>query len=193
MKRPSPKSAEPPRGGEARRGLLPILSREEKRNGCKALLAARRTSRLAAERPGVVAHVSSSSGASVLKTGHQRMTAKRGIGFIVATKRDRPFAVLVIRGTDSISDFDAVELTDVPPPLEPGENPNRPVFQAVNYALGQLGLDPRELAAAGWAEPDIQVAPIGDDVTYDELRERWRQSVGATADPGVNVIGRGSA
>jgi hypothetical protein len=104
------------------------------------------------------------------------MDPKKACHFLVAVKERGPFGVLVLRGGEGTTVYDSVELPERPPEPEDDENPRRPILWAVSRALQVLGLDPAEMARGGWAEPDIQVLSVREELSFDELRRHWQKS-----------------
>jgi hypothetical protein len=106
------------------------------------------------------------------------MSAKKTAHFLIAVKEQGPFAVLVLRAEGEHTEYDSIELPRPAAQAEPvdAEAESRAVLWAVSHALVALGLDPAEMAQSGWAEPDMQVLTIREDLSFDELRQHWQKS-----------------
>jgi hypothetical protein len=100
------------------------------------------------------------------------MTARKTIHFIVGTKDELPFAVLVARGDVATSSLDVVAM-----PAEyriPGaKSPEERTRDATMYALHSLGFDPATLAAGGFEDPVVLFDALADETTIEDLRQGW--------------------
>jgi hypothetical protein len=104
------------------------------------------------------------------------MSDRKTAHFLIALKERGPFAVLVLRAEGERSEYDAVELPERPPEPDDADNQNRRMLWAVSHALLALGLNPAEMARAGFEEPEMQVLAVREDLSFDELRLHWQKS-----------------
>jgi hypothetical protein len=104
------------------------------------------------------------------------MSDRKTAHFLIALKERGPFAVLVLRAVGEQSEYDAVELPEGPPePTNPDDH-NRRMLWAVSHALIALGLNPADMARAGFEEPEMQVLAVREELSFDELRLHWQKS-----------------
>lgn len=104
------------------------------------------------------------------------MSDRKTAHFLIALKESGPFAVLVLRAEGEHSEYDAVELPErLPEPADTGDQ-NQRMLWAVSHALLALGLNPAEMARAGFEEPEMRVLAVREELSFDELRLHWQKS-----------------
>lgn len=108
------------------------------------------------------------------------MNADKAAHFLVVVKPRGPFAVLVLRVQGVVREHDAIELPARAAEPEDLRDPNRVVLWAISYALLALGLDPDEMAQAGWGTPELELRDVPDELSFDELSRRWHDSKAPT-------------
>jgi hypothetical protein len=104
------------------------------------------------------------------------MSDRKTAHFLIALKERGPFAVLVLRADGEQSEYDAVELPERPPEHPDASDQTQRMLWAVSHALIALGLNPAEMAQAGFEEPEMQVLAVREELSFDELRLRWQKS-----------------